>query len=73
MSLRFRVGLNESMGLMPYNSAFRYQRKIIAREIGNKKVASNYDEWMELEASRLLLRVLENPDDIFDHIEKSVS
>lgn len=73
MKLHSRVDLTNGLGHLPYNSNFRYQRKITAREIGNKRAASNYDKWIEVEARRLLLRLLENPDDIVHHIEKYAS
>ena len=68
--LSFRLGWEHSLGLLPHDHRFRSTRKVMGREIGSKSVAANYDEAQEIEAAHFLLRLLDDPAGLMDHIKK---
>lgn len=42
----------------------------MSRIIGSKQTAATYNSLQEEEVGHFLLHVLENPDNLFDHIRK---
>lgn len=64
------LGWKNSLGLSPYNNHFRTYRKNMARIIGSKSSASQFDELQEEEVGHFLLKVRESPDDLLQHIRK---
>ncbi|KPM36011.1 O-methylsterigmatocystin oxidoreductase [Neonectria ditissima] len=66
------IGWENSLGLSQYNDRFRTYRKNMSRIIGSKAAAAQYDKLQEAEVGHFLLHVQNNPDDLVDHIRKSV-
>lgn len=64
------LGWENTLGLSPYNDRFRTYRKNMARIIGSKSSASQFNELQEEEVGHFLLKVRENPDDLLQHIRK---
>ncbi|KAF9871869.1 hypothetical protein CkaCkLH20_10501 [Colletotrichum karsti] len=64
------VGFGNMLGLVPYNDRFRRHRTNIAKTIGTRGPASQYQQLQEAESGHLLLRILDKPDGLFDHIQK---
>ena len=68
-----RLGWENSLGLSPYNNRFRTYRKNMSRIIGSKGLASQFNKLQEGEVGHFLLHLLEKPQDVIEHIRKSVS
>lgn len=66
------LGWENSLGLSPYNNRFRTYRKNMAKIIGSKSAASQFNQLQEAEAGHFLLHVLEKPENLLDHIRRSV-
>jgi len=64
------LGWENSLGLSPYNNNFRTYRKNMARIIGSKASASEFNELQEEEVGHFLVKVRENPDALLQHIRK---
>ncbi|KAH6994765.1 cytochrome P450 [Fusarium venenatum] len=64
------IGWENSLALSGYNDRFRTYRKNIARIIGSKTAAAQYDDLEEAEVSHFLLHVLDHPGQLIDHIRK---
>ncbi|KAK5273358.1 hypothetical protein LTR40_013863, partial [Exophiala xenobiotica] len=64
------LGWENSLGLSPYNNRFRTYRKNMAKMIGSKSAASQFNELQEAEAGHFLLHVLEKPENLLDHIRR---
>ncbi|KAF4954397.1 hypothetical protein FSARC_12140 [Fusarium sarcochroum] len=64
------IGWENSLALSGYNDRFRTHRKNMARIIGSKTTAAQYDGLQEAEVGHFLLHVLDHPDHLTDHIRK---
>lgn len=64
------LGWENSLGLSPYNNRFRTYRKNMARIIGSKLSASQFNELQEEEVGHFLLKIREDPDSLLQHIRK---
>ncbi|KAM0229934.1 hypothetical protein ACHAPO_009656 [Fusarium lateritium] len=64
------IGWENSLALSGYNDRFRTYRKNMARIIGSKTAAAQYDDLEETEVGHFLLHVLDHPDQLIDHIRK---
>ncbi|KAI0204333.1 cytochrome P450, partial [Astrocystis sublimbata] len=62
------VGWENLAGLLKYDKRFRAQRKAIHSIMGTPSLASAYLPLQEAEVHRYLLRVLEKPENLIDHI-----
>jgi hypothetical protein len=62
------VGWENSTGLLTYSSSLRTHRKNIHGVIGSKFVISQLHALQDIEVRRFLLRVLENPTDLVQHL-----
>jgi hypothetical protein len=67
-----RLGWENSLGLSPYSSRFRAYRKTMAKVLGSQIAVSRFHALQEAEVGRFLLRLLETPEDLLEHIRKSV-
>lgn len=56
------------MGLIPYSDRSRAIRKAMNKEIGSKVAVSRFNALQEAETRRFLLRVLEAPEELRNHI-----
>ncbi|KAH8704710.1 putative cytochrome P450 oxidoreductase OrdA-like protein [Talaromyces proteolyticus] len=63
------LGWNDSLGLATYGNRFRAIRKNMAKVIGSHATASQFYPLQELEAGRLLLRILDSPENLKEHIQ----
>lgn len=64
-----RVGFNRwLMGVMPYDDTFRMHRKLMRKTIGSRSALLKCESAKEIEARRFLLRMLETPDKMMDHL-----
>ncbi|OGM48730.1 O-methylsterigmatocystin oxidoreductase [Aspergillus bombycis] len=60
----------DTLGLLPYNSWFRAYRKALHQEMGTIASISKYHNIIDMETHRLVFRILDNPDDLIQHIRK---
>lgn len=56
--------------LSPSNDCHRRRRKLVYQHFGTRAMASQYSHVQEMEARRLLLRVLDEPDGLVQHIHR---
>ncbi|PNP53777.1 hypothetical protein THARTR1_05901 [Trichoderma harzianum] len=61
-------GYNRFLPMRQYDDKFRLQRKLLHQQIGTKLLASQYTEIQDVEVKRFLLRVLNDPDNLINHI-----
>lgn len=54
--------------MQPYSDRFRTYRKVIHQVIGSKATAARFNPLQEVEIRRFLLRVLDRPNDLVQHI-----
>jgi hypothetical protein len=66
------LGWENSLGLLPYSSRFRAYRKHMAQILGSNVAVSRFYPIQEVEVGHFLLRLLENPDNLLEHIRKWV-
>ncbi|KAF7586776.1 hypothetical protein BBP40_008346 [Aspergillus hancockii] len=62
------AGWKDILGMLPYSDRFRSYRKVMHRVLGTKTVISRFNPLQDVEVRRFLLRVLERPDDLIQHI-----
>ncbi|PKY03509.1 cytochrome P450 [Aspergillus campestris IBT 28561] len=62
------IGWDDITGMQPYSDSFRTYRKVIHRVLGSKATAARFNPLQEVEIRRFLLRVLDRPDDLVQHI-----
>ena len=67
------VGWKWTLALTPYGDRFREYRKMLHGLMGTRTHVERFHGIMELETHRFLRRILENPEDLQDHIRKHVS
>lgn len=63
-----RVGWKLSFALLRYNDRFRAYRKGFRHAVGTRSVITSFQLLQTAEARRFLFRVLENPENLQDHI-----
>ncbi|GCB27763.1 O-methylsterigmatocystin oxidoreductase [Aspergillus awamori] len=63
------IGWKDTLGMQPYNARFRAYRKAMHQVLGTKALVSRFDTLQELEARRLLRRVLEDPGEWVQHLK----
>jgi hypothetical protein len=64
------VGWQYVFAMLPYSDRLRTYRKNVHGTIGSKWVISQFDDLQDVEVRRFLLRVLEKPVDLIQHIRK---
>lgn len=55
--------------MQPYNARFRAYRKAMHQVLGTKALVSKFNTLQELEARRLLRRMLEDPGEWVQHLK----
>lgn len=65
------VGWKWTLALTPYGDRFREYRKMLHGLMGTRTHVERFHGIMELETHRFLRRILENPEDLQDHIRKT--
>ena len=66
------VGWEHVLAMLPYSDSLRAYRKNVHGIIGSKWVISQFNDLQGVEVRRFLLRVLEQPMDLIQHIRKNV-
>lgn len=56
--------------MLQYNESFRAYRKNMSRIIGSQRAVSLFNELQEAEVGHFLLHVLDNPDELTEHIRR---
>lgn len=64
----FRVGWEDILAMQTYSDRFRAYRKVMHRVLGSKAVTSRFNSLQDIEIRRFLLRVLQKPNDLVQHI-----
>ncbi|RFU81476.1 o-methylsterigmatocystin oxidoreductase [Trichoderma arundinaceum] len=62
-------GFGTFLPAMQYDDPFRKQRRFIHQQLGTKVLASRFNDIQDVESKRFLLRVLNDPQDYFEHIK----
>jgi len=65
------VGWEHVFAMLPYSDRLRAYRKNVHGVIGSKWVISQFDDLQDVEVRRFLLRVLDKPMDLLQHIRKN--
>lgn len=60
-------GFDQFFIVQPFNDSFRRRRKLVHQQLGTKAATSRFDDIQEIESRRLLLRIFEDPSNIFKH------
>ncbi|KAE8379019.1 cytochrome P450 [Aspergillus bertholletiae] len=60
----------ETLGVLPYSNRFRAYRKALHQEMGTAASIAKYHDIIDMETHRLVFRILENPNDLIQHIRK---
>ncbi|EAU32059.1 conserved hypothetical protein [Aspergillus terreus NIH2624] len=62
------VGWNDALAMQTYSDKFRAYRKVMHRVLGSKAVTARFNPLQHVEIRRFLLRVLDKPNDLLQHI-----
>lgn len=65
-------GFGEIISFMNYTSTFRQHRKLIHQQLGTKTAASRFRDVVDIESRRSLLRILNDSDNLMEHIKTYV-
>lgn len=63
-----RVGWEDILAMQTYSDRFRAYRKVMHRVLGSKAVTARFNDLQHVEIRRFLLRVLNKPNDLLQHI-----
>ncbi|KAI9167940.1 Multifunctional cytochrome P450 monooxygenase af510 [Paramyrothecium foliicola] len=66
-------GFGRLLPTLQYDTEFRNQRKLIHQELGTKALSSRFADVLDVESRRFLFRVLQNPEDLREHIKTEAS
>ncbi|KAK6518716.1 hypothetical protein TWF506_005854 [Arthrobotrys conoides] len=67
------VGMQDGLSLAPYNESFKRQRKMAIKQMGNKNLIKNYFQAIDFQVSRLLLRLMNDPEKLEQHLKFSAA
>lgn len=62
-------GYGSLLSSQGYNDTFRRYRKLLHQELGTRQSTAKYSALQELEAQRLLFRVLRSPESLMHHFK----
>ena len=65
-------GYGVFFSLMSYNNTFRHHRKLVHQQLGTKAAAARFRDIQDIESRRFLLRVLNKPASLLEHIKTLV-
>ena len=68
LTVHGRVGWEHFLAMQPYSDTFRAYRKAMHRVLGSKNAVAQFNDLQEVEVRRFLLRVLQSPADLNQHI-----
>ncbi|GLA86445.1 hypothetical protein AtubIFM56815_010711 [Aspergillus tubingensis] len=63
------IGWNDTLAMQPYNTRCRLYRKALHQFLGTKSLVSKFNSLQELEARRLLRRMLDDPGEWVQHLK----
>jgi fumagillin biosynthesis cytochrome P450 monooxygenase len=63
-------GYNQILSFKPYGKQLKQHRKLVHQQLGTKTAASRFRDVQDVESRRLLLRILDSPEKLFEHIKK---
>ncbi|RAK94412.1 cytochrome P450 [Aspergillus costaricaensis CBS 115574] len=63
------IGWNDTLAMQPYNTRVRLYRKALHQILGTKTLVSKFNSLQELEARRLLLRMIDDPREWVQHLK----
>ncbi|KAG9496564.1 hypothetical protein J7337_011340 [Fusarium musae] len=66
-------GYNQILPFKPYGKLLKQHRKLVHQQLGTKTAASRFRDVLDVESRRLLLRILETPEKLFEHIQTEAS
>ncbi|KAF5692956.1 oxidoreductase [Fusarium denticulatum] len=66
-------GYNQILSFKPYGKLLKQHRKLVHQQLGTKTAASRFRDIQDVESRRLLLRILESPEKLFEHIKTEAS
>ncbi|KAB8248624.1 cytochrome P450 [Aspergillus flavus] len=66
------VGWEDVVTLQGYTNRFRSYRKAMHRVLGTKELMSRFNPLQDVEVRRFLLRILQKPDELIQHIKTEV-
>ncbi|KAL7940940.1 cytochrome P450 [Trichoderma barbatum] len=66
-------GYDGFMPPMQYTDQYRQHRKFIHQQLGTKTLASRFNEVQDIESKRFLLRIMNDPQNLFEHIKTEAS
>ncbi|GKZ33657.1 hypothetical protein AbraIFM66950_003685 [Aspergillus brasiliensis] len=67
------IGWNGTIAMQPYGGRFRAYRKALHQVLGTKTLVSKFNSLQELEARRLLRRIVDDPDNWVQHLRTYIS
>ncbi|KAF5597878.1 oxidoreductase [Fusarium pseudocircinatum] len=62
-------GYGQILPFKPYGKLLKQHRKLVHQQLGTKTAASRFRDVLDVESRRLLLRILESPEKLFEHIQ----
>lgn len=65
-------GYGVFFSLMSYTNTFRHHRKLVHQQLGTKAAVARFRDTQDIESRRFLLRVLDNPASLLEHIKTFV-
>jgi cytochrome P450 len=65
-------GFSDFLPAMQYEDEFRQHRKYIHQQLGTRALAARFSDIQDVESKRLLLRVLNDPENLVEHIKAYV-
>ncbi|KAM0260067.1 hypothetical protein ACHAQJ_002991 [Trichoderma viride] len=66
-------GFSSFLPAMQYHDKFRQHRKFIHQQLGTKALASRFNGIQDIESKRLLLRVMNDPQNYIEHLKAEAS
>ncbi|KAG5800528.1 hypothetical protein H9Q69_000415 [Fusarium xylarioides] len=65
-------GYNQILSFKPYGKLLKQHRKLVHQQLGTKTAASRFRDILDVESRRLLLRILDSPEKLFEHIKTAI-
>ncbi|KAK1988359.1 cytochrome P450 [Colletotrichum cereale] len=66
-------GFASLLNLEQYNATYRQHRKLVHQQFGTKAVAARFRDTLDIESHRFLLRLLDDPANLVQHIKTETS
>lgn len=66
-------GYERFLSLHQYDNTFRQHRKLVHQQLGTRAATARFRDIQDEESRRFLLRVLDDPENLFQHIKRQVN